>query len=202
MTIFEILACVGLGVLCVMLIVMFAAMAKLYELIESVKDLDCRVASLGRRIDNTYDLLESVQDDVLDVKDDINAKMCKPAEPVCGEVSKSCDDTCAKGDEDEIDIHLIKPYEYHFNGNMEYCDKRLVYDVKTNEVSMRDGTWNDAKQEWGRYVLDNTKEVIGDALMFFGINPKEPHTVYVRNHKLKYDFRIDRVGYEGDKHEE
>lgn len=93
------------------------------------------------------------------------------------------------GEEDELDVHLITAEEYYFGNG--YSKNELSYYPNTDQVKyfFDDDTC---------LAMEDIPEYIGEGLLFFGMNVKEPNVVYVRNHVLNADFRIEKVAVNND----
>ena len=157
--------------------------ADIFDLNFRVKGMYNDVKSIKNRIQDMQSRLDGVYADVSTIWDEVCAT--KPCSDLCGE---SVDVECAKDEKEELEVHLIKPEEYYFEN--EYDPYALVYHVKSGQLRYYTTPY--------LFIdIENISELVGEGLMFFGINSKEPNVVYVRNHNMKADFRIERIGFEG-----
>lgn len=95
-------------------------------------------------------------------------------------------DCCEEPEED--DIHLISAEEFYLT-NREYTKDRFAY--KPEDETLRYLTESDDEKN---LIIDNPVEYLGDGLRFFGVRSNDPNVVYVRNNKLKTDFRVCNLG--------
>lgn len=164
-------------------VLMMVMCIKIGELNNMVETLWCKVCNLqdmsncafNNQNDKLTDILEAVHE--LDDED---------------EDEDTCEGCCAcecdlvipdEDDEDEIAIHLITAEEYHFARS--YSKNELVYYPDSDQVRYY-------FDDHSYLVMEDIPKHIGDGLMFFGMNVKEPNVVYVRNHILNSDFCITK----------
>lgn len=174
--------------MCVIISFMFSGIIMMGILIGKLSDIACMVdiiksdtAAMERRVDAT----RWIVDDIKDYVDCIREEVCTGEDDSCGLKAEVgvCDELVKDTDEDELDIHLITPEDYHFaNG---YSKNELTYSPNTDQVKyfFDDDTC---------LSMEDIPEYIGDGLLFFGMNIQEPNVVYVRNHVLNADFRIEK----------
>jgi hypothetical protein len=87
----------------------------------------------------------------------------------------------------EDDIHLIGSEEYLFDND--YQKAVITYKPNKGKIEcMRD---DNSQYRFG--CITHPSKIIGDALQFFGVRSGEDDVVYVRNHILKMDFRVEKL---------
>lgn len=193
MTMFDLVllfGAIGLALLMVITISVCIAVCKISE----INDMVTRIYSKTCRLDDhTFNILRDLRniDDSVDyIHDCLAEKECCSDDTEEDDKEESMPDEYivtieeVDDEEDELDIHLITPEEYHFaNG---FSKNELKYYPNSDQVRY--------------YFTDNTylhmediPEYIGEGLVFFGMNTQEPNIVYVRNHILNSDFRIEKV---------
>lgn len=137
---------------------------------------DMSNCAFRKQNDKLTDILEAVHE--LDDEDDEDDDTCE------GCCACECDLVIPdEDDEGEIAIHLITAEEYHFSRG--YSKNELVYYPNSDQVRYY---FDDDSY----LVMEDIPKHIGDGLMFFGMNVKEPNVVYVRNHNLNSDFCITK----------
>ena len=178
----EILLVVTMVLLVTALFILTIMHIRLRDLQERLEQVMGRVLDVDLNMHRTYAELDMARDTLDDIQEGLlRANEC---ESCCG---GSCCGCCDDGTP-ELPVHLITPAEFYFGDRTNVYE--LVYHVRTNEL--RYLTWRDEY-----IVIDNVAELVGDGLMFFGINSREPNTVYVRNNVFGADFKIVREGFNG-----
>lgn len=171
----EILLVVTMVLLVIALFILTIMHIRLRDLQERLEQVMGRVLDMDLNVHRTYAELDMARDTLDDIQEELqHANEC---ESCCG----CCDDGTP-----ELPVHLITPEQYYFENRHNQYD--LVYHVRTNELRYFT-SWE------GYIVIDNVAELVGDGLMFFGINSREPNAVYVRNNVFDADFRIVREGF-------
>lgn len=175
MTFVNVFMCVAMGCMLVGVAVLGIIVGKLSYILSELQ-------FMYRKVDHTSDNVEVIRWHLDDVKEEICGDEEEDEECCCGD-TESHKDGYTADDEDELDIHLITPEDYHFaNG---YSKNELTYFPNTDQVKyfFDDDTC---------LSMEDIPEYIGDGLLFFGMNIQEPNVVYVRNHVLNADFRIEK----------
>lgn len=85
---------------------------------------------------------------------------------------------------EEDDIHLISAEEFYFT-RRDYEKERFMY--KPEDNTLRYLTEPDDERN---LIINNPVDYLGEGLRFFGVRSNDPKTVYIRNNKLKTDFRV------------
>ena len=191
MTLVETMMVIGLIMMFFMMITMFVVVCKLCgvrdDILAVLHKMDLMkvdVDSIQRRVvESTIDISDITR--YMRAKDRKDNTECELTDEEIEEIVKDMGEIvkAIEDDEDEIDIHLITPEDYHFaNG---YSKNELTYYPNTDQVKyfFDDDTC---------LAMEDIPEYIGDGLLFFGMNVQEPNIVYVRNHVLNADFRIEK----------
>lgn len=174
----EIFMLVGLGMMFFMMIGVIYAAVKLSIIEDELTFMRVKLTVL---VDNTRSIALDTSNIKYDVGD-IRREVCAEDECECGSTEDDFDELIViDDDEDELDIHLITPEEYYFADG--FSKNELKYYPNADRVTYA----------LGLFVMENVPEYLGDALVFFGMHVKEPNVVYVRNHVLNADFRIEKV---------
>lgn len=182
---------VGLVTLCRIVNKLDDVVSELIHIHSHIEDV-CRDVEWNRHTldtiqmytDRIYDIVDDAEDEneCECVKDDTEGELtAEEIDEIVKDVTRIVE--AIEDDEDEIDIHLITPEDYHFaNG---YSKNELTYYPNTDQVKyfFDDDTC---------LAMEDIPEYIGDGLLFFGMNVQEPNVVYVRNHVLNADFRIEK----------
>lgn len=182
---------VGLVTLCRIVNKLDDVVSELIHIHSHIEDV-CRDVEWNRHTLDTIqmctDRIYGMVDDAEDenececVKDDTEGELtAEEIDEIVKDVTRIVE--AIEDDEDEIDIHLITPEDYHFaNG---FSKNELTYYPNTDQVKyfFDDDTC---------LAMEDIPEYIGDGLLFFGMNVQEPNVVYVRNHVLNADFRIEK----------
>lgn len=110
--------------------------------------------------------------------------MDKVVELECKEAAELGDGRC----QDELDIHMISREEYLFGECHTYSKHKLWYSPDKDELQLSITMFNVQK------FTPATAEFLGDGLRFFGVcSEDDPNVIYIRNHKLKADFMIEKA---------
>lgn len=182
---------VGLVTLCRIVNKLDDVVRELIHIHSHIEDV-CRDVERNRETLNSIEMftchISNAVDDAEDenececVKDDTEGELtAEEIDEIVKDVTRIVE--AIEDDEDEIDIHLITPEDYHFaNG---FSKNELTYYPNTDQVKyfFDDDTC---------LAMEDIPEYIGDGLLFFGMNVQEPNVVYVRNHVLNADFRIEK----------
>lgn len=88
---------------------------------------------------------------------------------------------------DDLPIHMISREEYLFGEIHEYGKFRLWYDTVKDIVRCSTGLFNSEEFE------PATATFLGDGLRFFGVSSQNKNVIYIRNHKLKADFMVEKA---------
>lgn len=159
-------------------------LGKLSELEDTLWEVRSQVCHTREEV---LSLHERIRDAVENLKVKIDEEV--EVECPCREciVCDECHPYCAylADDVDEDDIHLISYTQFQFDHT--YGHSYVLYYNESTDTLVYNGYP-------GKYVIDNVEEVIGDALRYFGVRSDSPNKVYVRNHKYKCDFMIEKVG--------
>ena len=164
--------------MCIMMVFMACKLGEVCFELERVNAKLVDVRSYTNAIMNGIRSIDSSMDVI--VEDDES----EDEEEVEEEVTEYIVEVEDISDEDELDIHLITAEEYHFGNG--YSKNELKYFPNADQVRyyFTDNTY---------LCMEDVPDYIGDGLVFFGMNTKEPYVVYVRNHTLNADFRIEKV---------
>lgn len=113
------------------------------------------------------------------------SKIRRYVEPVLKdeEVDEDESNRCA----DELDIHMISREEYLFGGLHEFSKHKLWYDTVKDVLRQTNGLFNSHEFE------PATATFLGDGLRFFGVSSENKNVIYIRNHKLKADFMVEKA---------
>lgn len=123
---------------------------------------------------NTYSEYD-VDDIVCDVMDDRK------------EGPGQCPDDRPIACEDDLPIHMISREEYLFSEIHEYGKFRLWYDTVKDILRCSTGLFNSEEFE------PTTATFLGEGLRFFGVSSQNKNVIYIRNHKLKADFMVEKA---------
>lgn len=181
MTFVNVCMVAGLSMMFIMMIGMCCIANTLSDIKYKLEIVKSTTNSIERCVSHARWIVDDIKDNV----DCIREEVCTGEDDSCGLKAEVgvCDELVKDTDEDELDIHLITPEDYHFaNG---YSKNELTYYPNTDQVKyfFDDDTC---------LSMEDIPEYIGDGLLFFGMNIQEPNVVYVRNHVLNADFRIEK----------
>ena len=192
----HIVGFVIIGVFAIACFIVLSAISwKLYDIYTELLAINRHVGriladttNVKYKIDDIRDYTQSIFDEVcLEEEccdDDTEVEKDEEVKTIdAGELIAELDRIVDRIEEDEIDIHLITAEQYHFGNG--YSKNELKYFPNTDQVVCDIDSYT-------RLVMEDIPEYIGDGLLFFGMNVKEPNVVYVRNHILNADFRIEK----------
>lgn len=175
----------GLAMMFIMMITMFVVACKLC----SIRD---DVFEVYRKMNGLQTDVSSIRSNVFEATVDISHidRLIKKKEAVKDSVGGLAadvaviDELVSEDEDEEIDIHLITPEEFYFSHG--FRKHELMYYPNSDQVRYY-------FDDHSYLAMDDVPEHIGEGLLFFGMNVKEPNVVYVRNHILNADFRIEKV---------
>lgn len=163
-------------VVCCMMVVLVVAYHSCFRIIEKNRDKEM---DLMEKMFRTYQGM--VDATLIRFENDIDR--------LIEELSDSNVDDC-DCEPEEDDIHLISAEEFYLT-NRDYTKDRLFY--AEEDATLR--YIPDNEDERKVYIAeDDAADYIGDGLRFFGVRSNDPNVVYVRNNKLKTDFRVCKFG--------
>lgn len=202
MTLTNVFMCVAMVFMAFGTIILSVIASKLNDILSDLHSIDRNIDHLLSDtncmkwlVKDIRDYTQNIHDDccleevglITDTEDEENEEVKTiNADDLIAELDRIADridEIDEEDEEDEIDIHLITAEQYHFGNG--YSKNELKYFSNTDQVVCNIDSYT-------RLVIENIPEYIGDALVFFGMNVKEPNVVYVRNHILNADFRIEK----------
>lgn len=164
--------------------------AKLNELYSRIdRCLSSTLLCGEKTIDKGNEILEAIENLEVEFDEEVEVECpCRERGEDCEYcvVCDECRPDCAYESCEEDCVHLISHTQFKFDHTYSH-NYVLHYNEHTDTLAC------EGYPETG-YAIDNVGEVIGDALRYFGVRSDSPNRVYVRNHKYKCDFMIEKVG--------
>ena len=149
------------------------------------------LATALHKLENRFEVLVArsteMKHRILCLENNVRYLLERVGEEDTSETEKFIEDFIKGEPEAEDDIHLIDSEEYLFDND--YQKAVITYKPDKGKIEcMRD---DNSQYRFG--CITHPSKIIGDALQFFGVRSGEDDVVYVRNHILKMDFRVEKL---------